>query len=595
MAEGGLLNFVLSLEDRFSPATRSSAKSLKELSNELSTSKGKLALYQQQLGHSKQLGDIEGYRKYSKLVEEARKETFELGNAMAAAGGPAQKMGEKIHAVVEPAEVARHALEEVGGGFRELGGALAHGDVKGAIEGTTEALAGMASMLDLVVPGLGQAASAVIKAAGAIGGAFAEIVEEGVKTALEVGEVNERLTATFNALGVQGPASGKKTLAMLDEMSNKLPQTREQLAEWTKTYEAMGVTDLSEIRNELRATASAQAIMGQQGAEAYETIRRKVQEAIEAHHGLKMSEKSLTALYKAGVNVTDIADRMGLSTNQLTAKLKAGTIDAEKFGEALRTTLTEKGKGPLEAMSNEVGTLKQKGMETFQHLFDGIDTKPITDAIKGLIGIADQANPSGRSLKEGIGGALQGIINWLGKMGHEAKIVFLEMELYAVKHKGQLKLLAEGFAMMGNTILHATGALESLLSAASKPPPAWLMALLGVTANAALGGGALGSVAGAAVGHAEGGLVKRPAAGEFFASVAPGEMILPQRGVRELAGGGLGPMGRAAVAANTNGSGRSVHIGQIVIQAPNGVTDAQQLSVTGLALALERYQLGSGR
>jgi len=33
----------------------------------------------------------------------------------------------------------------------------------------------------------------------------------------------------------------------------------------------------------------------------------------------------------------------------------------------------------------------------------------------------------------------------------------------------------------------------------------------------------------------------------------------------------------------------------INITAPDGVTDAHEISVTGLATVLERYQIGSGR
>src|ERR1019366_8953928 len=113
----------------------------------------------------------------------------------------AEGAGKGFFKVVEPAEVGRHALEGLSAGFAQVGSSLKAGDVAGAIEGVTEALAGMAQLLDLVVPGLGQAAAAVIKFAGWLAAALVEIAEEGVKTALEVNEVNEKLTATFEALG----------------------------------------------------------------------------------------------------------------------------------------------------------------------------------------------------------------------------------------------------------------------------------------------------------------------------------------------------------------------------------------------------------
>jgi hypothetical protein len=102
---------------------------------------------------------------------------------------------------------------------------------------------------------------------------------------------------------------------------------------------------------------------------------------------------------------------------------------------------------------------------------------------------------------------------------------------------------------------------------------------------------------GAAPAHAEGGLVQRPAPGEVMASVAPGELIVPAQQAREITGGGIGPRTREAMAQPANGNGGGVHIDHLAltITAPNGVTDATSLSVVGLSLALERYQLASGR
>ena len=498
--------------------------------------------------------------------------------------------------VVEPAEVARHALEGLSAGFAEVGSSLKTGDVAGAVEGVTEALAGMAQLLDLVVPGLGQAAAAVIKFAGGLAAALVEIAEEGVKTALEVNEVNEKLTATFEALGDK-PGAGKTTLDFLNKLSTELPQSRDQLALWTKEFQAFGITDLSELRGQIEATASAQAIGGDEGAQAYLKLAEKIRVATEAHTPLKLAAKSLAQLYKAGINVTDIADRMNISTKLLVAGLKAGTIDAEKFGNALEASLAEKGKGPLEAMGNELGTLKEKFKETWDRLFDGIDTSPITDAIKGIIELGNQAEPSGAALHKGITGALQGIITWMGKVLVEGEVLFLTLELFAVTHKKSLKQVGEAFATVGDAILMVAHAVETLIALASGAPPALLKLLSGLGEGAgslgaavatpgAVGGSLLG--AGQAPAHAAGGLVGQPAPGEAFASVAPGEMIIPAPIARELSRGNAAP-------ANSNGGGVQIGTLHLTIQAPEDVKDATEVSATGLALALERYQLASGR
>ena len=615
MAEG--LTFSVGLEDHVSPAAKASASALRELQTELSGSKAKLALYQQQLSAAKALGDVEGYRKYSALVAEARRETFELGSALVAAGGPAAKLGEGLHKVVEPAEVAHRALEGVESGLKGMASAIKSGDVAGGIEGAAEALAGMAQALDLVIPGLGSVAAGAIKAAGAIGGFFAEVVEEGVKTALEVAEVNERLTATFEALGDK-PGQGAKTLAFLNDLSTELPQTRDQLARWGKEFQAFGITDLGALREQIRATAAAQAIMGEGGAEAYKKLAEKVQDAAQGHHALKMGKDPIKAIALSGVSASAVAERLGMTLEQLDGKLKSGTMDAEKFGKALSSTLAEKGEKPLEAMGNEIGTIMAKGKETFLHLFDGIDVSPITDGLKSLIALGDAANPVGADIKAGIGEGIQGVINWLGEMLVMGQVMFIDLDTFAINHRAELKKLETALSLVGSAIVTVTGYIGDLLQ--DRPLPAWLTALgnilggpigllgkiagVGGDIGGAIGGAAVGAMdggdmagGGKAKGHADGGLVGRPAPGEAFASVAPGEMIIPVQQTREILGGGIGSRGRdSAAPANINGGG-GVHIEhlELTVQAAGGVTDATSLSVTGLALALERMQLASGR
>src|SRR6516162_4141556 len=80
-----------------------------------------------------------------------------------AAGSALHGLAERLHeargalvATVEPVEVARHAIEAAEKGIKGFGAALKSGDVVGGIESATEAVSGLASSLDLLVPGLGK-------------------------------------------------------------------------------------------------------------------------------------------------------------------------------------------------------------------------------------------------------------------------------------------------------------------------------------------------------------------------------------------------------------------------------------------------------
>ena len=287
----------------------------------------------------------------------------------------------------EAATVGTVGVEKIATGAHHAGESI-HGmsaeakEAKGVIEGFAEGLGELSPTLTAVR--LGAAAVGFVLADLAVEAvkSGAEIVKSLVETALEVGEVNDKLEATFEALG-KGPGAGKATLTFLNDLAKELPQSREQLAEWTKQFQAIGITDLTQLRGEITAVASAQAIMGDQGAQAYEMIRKRVAAAVEAHQPLKLETRSLQQLYAAGINFNDVAMHMGVSAAVLGAQLKAGTVDAAKFGDALKDSLTEKGKGPLEAMGNELGTLGKKAKETFDHLFDDIDTSSITDRAEG--------------------------------------------------------------------------------------------------------------------------------------------------------------------------------------------------------------------
>ena len=504
--------------------------------------------------------------------------------------------------------ILTHASREVVAGFKEMVGGIRGLNIESVLGGATEAAAGFAKSLDLIAPGLGSVASLAVRATGGV----VELGLAMVDTALEVTEVNEKLSATFEALG-GAPGAGAPTLAFLNELSTQLPQSRTQLAEWTKQYEAMGITDLGELRDQIRATASAQAIMGDTGAAAYQKLTERINIAIETHTGLKLPAKSLKGLYEAGINVTDVADRVGVSTKELAAQLKAGTVNAEKFGDAMKTSLLEKGEKPLEAMGNEIGTLKTKFGETISHLFDDIDTTPILDAIKSVIDLGDQGEPSGKALGDGVKSGVNAIVKEIGHLIHEGEIMFLDLEIGWLKNKKGIGEFISDAKILGGVLVDIAKVVGKIVDGVASASVAiggiagkGIFAVTDAAANEAArnraGVGGLDPAMQKVLDkHASGGIVAgihggiatvRPAAGEGLVSIGAGERIVPQDAYRHVTHAMTMP-------GNDNsrggGSSHSVHIEHLHVEAPSGVTHAQDITVTGLTLALERLQLASGR
>lgn len=379
-----ILEYGVKLADFMSPAAKQAKDSIDKLSKSLTTAKNDLSRYQAQLSRANALGDIEGHKKYSALVEGARAKTFLLGNEL-----------ERMPKVSATA----------GEGFEA-----------------------MATELGAIVGPIGAVVAGVTALTAVLGGISFELAKFGI----EASEERDQLVMMFDALG-EGPGAGQATLDMLDDLEGSLGQSRAKLSEWTQEFEALGITDLSALRYQLNATGASFAIMGDKGAQAYTSLTKKVQEAIETHHGLKIADKGLAALATTGANVTDVAAKMGISAAELRNELKAGSADAQAFGDALAEAIIEKGQGPLDNLRNDLGTILTHAHDLTKKLFDDVDAEPFKAQLADLVSILDEGEPSAQALKAGITGFLDKVY----EIGTEAlpavKHFFLDVEILALE------------------------------------------------------------------------------------------------------------------------------------------------------------------
>lgn len=534
----GEIKFGVSLTDGISPSSRAASASLRQLQLQLKSAKTLLSAYQGQLTKANAIGDIEGHRRYSALVEESRRHVFDLSRATEEASGGVTTLGQKMTLTGGP---------------------------------------------------IGFVAEAAAVGASALYG-MARATESLIEKAASVTSENRRLSASFEALG--GKGAGAPTLAFVDDLAARLPQSRKEIAGWVSEVQAMGITDLGQIRTQVLALASAQAstfASGGQGAEVYAKLAERIHVAVEEHKGLKLADKQLKTLYQSGLNVTEIATAMGLTTQQLAAQLKAGTVDAQRFGDVLQQTLIAKGREPLKAMGSDLGTLKLKASENIGHLFDDVDTTPLTDGLRMAVDLLGQGTASGKTLKAALTDALNAIIKGIGRTMWEAEMFFGRLEIWALESGVTLGKVENVVSRIGSAF-SAVAKGSVALGASAITPINPLAGLVTAGATSSAGRSLANTIAPA---HQEGGLVQRPAMGEYMASVEPGEMILPRR---------LTDLLRSSTAAtppNDNapsaGSSYTIERLELNITAPQGVTDAKAISVTGLATALERLQLAGGR
>jgi hypothetical protein len=258
-----------------------------------------------------------------------------------------------------------------------------------------------------------------------------------------------------------------------------------------------------------------------------------------------------------------------------------------------------------------------------------------------VLSIGDAGDPAGTALKGGITGGMNAVIRKLGEGVESAEFFFLTVELRALQAYVALKPLINAVDKIGGVMGKLNAVPGQVAGAESKGlgldagktaevqanvPSLGSAIVKGVTAPFTaipeLFMGVLSSIAdakaqevahasGVAAGKAvisgikEGTQTHSPSLAAIQIGMGIGAGLgmgiedspAPERAARTVSANALG--GLAGGAANGNGAGSSggatSNVFHINITAPDGVTDAKELSMVGLATAFERFQIGSGR
>ncbi len=448
----------IKLEDQVSPAAKAAGNEAKVLSSALDS-------VSQSLIKAAATGDIGAFQKLTRdsaalkvaldqvdkglLSEVATAKAVDAENA-ALAKSTKQAEADKAKASQEATQkqiaantkmsntlsAVKDAVGSAVAGMKSAFTSLAAGDVKGAIQGVTDSIAGMAKLLDLAVPGLGEAVAAVISIAGGLVGISVGLIQSGAALAISASQAKAAMVSTFDALG-EGKISGDEVNAMLDGMSAKLGQTKESMAPLVQKFLAMGITSQDALEKMTTAALSAKALIGSagDGAAAFENLSKKIQLASETGQGLKIPLKGLGSLAEMGLNVDDIARKMGISAKVLAEQLKAGSADASKFGTALQDALIEKGAGPLEKLglsTKNLGAMLQQNLgEMFADLSSSVD--PFLKEVKSLFGVFQKDAPSAKAMTAGIKAVFEQVFATATKLVPIVKHFLLDLVIWGLK------------------------------------------------------------------------------------------------------------------------------------------------------------------
>lgn len=279
-------------------------------------------------------------------------------------------------ALVQAKNAGGESLSALANGFRSLASGNFPDTFRAIGHGVTDMLHG----LDAVVPGLGTVLSTVGGVVFSLGGAFLDLAHKGMSMALSFGETKRQTLAMYDALG-SGVSTGTDITAMIGALGAKLHMTGGYFKPWAKELLAMGHTTLPDLRRELVAAASAQALMGESAGTAYVGIVDRINVAKDAMGKMKLDARLERQLKGVGVSLVDIARELGTTE----AKLKGGSIAADQFGDALRTAVTKKGKGPLEAFGSSLEGIGNDFSRFWKSAFAAVDTKPLLNALRDMV------------------------------------------------------------------------------------------------------------------------------------------------------------------------------------------------------------------
>lgn len=393
------------LGDGVSAQAKAAADTVAQLSREMTVLTKSLTAAQDQMTKAAATGDIAAYRKASQNVTSLTAATSELAPRLEGAQAELKKFG----------------------------------------SATGDATAGTAAM-DAELAALTGGLSEVIKYATIVIGVFAALTIAGAKLAIEASQAKMQMISMFDALG-QGKVKGEEIDDMLDDLRASIGITKDAMVPLVKQFMATGVTGKAELEKLTKAALSAQAIMGDpSAAQAFTDLSAKIKLAADTGQAMKNPLKSLKDV---GLSVEEVAKAMGnVPAEKLAQQLKAGTVDAKKFGDAISDALIKKGAGPLERMSGGVKNLGALLHEYIGDLFEdlGPSIEPFLSAVKDLFGIFEsKTKPSGQALKWGIESFFKEVFAQATKVVPMVKHFLLDIIIYGLKAYIALKPIVAWF------------------------------------------------------------------------------------------------------------------------------------------------------
>lgn len=268
----------------------------------------------------------------------------------------------------------------------------------------------------------GAAAAILVVVAAAVAGTVALV-------AFAIAAADAGRTAMLMMVGFSGSVANAGALgAHIDQLSRKLPQTREQLRAIAAALAGEGLAG-NPLVDATKAVATATAAMGSGAASKIQGIITRAQQARRFIIGA-------FDLRGSGISIDEVAAKLATQMKTTTAAAKqalmTGGVDLKNGLQAMNTALDAKFGSTIAALNVSLPTLKARAEEALGQLFSGIDINPLLKALGSAEELLEGNTVTGQALRTILKDLVQPLVSGMASVAPQAKAFFIGLVIGVV-------------------------------------------------------------------------------------------------------------------------------------------------------------------
>lgn len=582
--------FEINLRGDAKAQSRQLADQLSAVKDKFKLAQGAVEAFKKQLDEAKTAGAVDQIKALKSQLSAAKKVMSEHSAAASLLRDRMKELREKTREASAAAKEQTEKAKAVGAAMKAAGGPVQ--EVRDKLDTLKEIMGGGNAAAALFVGGFALLTAAVVAGTVAIVGAIASFGRWAIGTADAA-----RSLGLLQEAAAGSAANSEAMTSQIDAMARKVPTARAELQKlYEETFTLANYSRLGgqAIQDTYEAIARSSAAMG-------DVVGKKIGDLITRSKDLGVVRISALDVQNTGIDYEkDLVAPLAKAMTKLGPVTAKAMADARAQLQIGGLKLDAGAKLVVDAVNARFGGINARqvlGLENqWKHFHDtlvsftrGINLEPLLATVKHFFDMFNAENDVGAAVKqivEVIGNGLVGAVNKGGPAAEDffKGLVLDAQELVIAALQGKASI-ADMFKVDAGDLIRDLRAVVELLKSAAKGAKLVYDAVdytsdalieLGQKTGLATGqtgGTAKGASFGGAVqapANADGGVVGVPAPGEFWASVAPGETIVPKGA--GVAGGGAGPV--------------TVHVGSVTIQVGSADRGGAQQAARSFASQL---------